>query len=91
VKLRFGYTGIRVRDLDGAIEFFRNHLGMKLRSRVRAKGNKREFASMSSKGEKHWLELNWYADYSLVAHLGKERNWTILALRWMILRDCSRS
>jgi catechol 2,3-dioxygenase-like lactoylglutathione lyase family enzyme len=67
VKLRFSYTGIRVRDLDGAIEFFRNYLGMKLQSRVRTEGNKGEWASMSSKGEKHWLELNWYADDSPVA------------------------
>lgn len=67
MKIRFSYTGIRVRDLDGAIEFFRNYLGMKLGSRVRAKGNKGEWASMTSKGEKHWLELNWYADDSPVA------------------------
>ncbi len=67
MKLRFSYTGIRVRDLDGAIEFFRNYLGMKLRSRVRVEGNKDEWASMSSKGEKHWLELNWYANDSPVA------------------------
>jgi catechol 2,3-dioxygenase-like lactoylglutathione lyase family enzyme len=67
VKLRFSYTGIRVRDLDGAIEFFRNYLGMKLRSRVRVEGNKGEWAGMSSKGEKHWLELNWYANDSPVA------------------------
>jgi catechol 2,3-dioxygenase-like lactoylglutathione lyase family enzyme len=67
VKLRFSYTGIRVRDLDGAIEFFKNYLGMKLWSRVRVEGNKGEWASMSSKGEKHWLELNWYANDSPVA------------------------
>jgi catechol 2,3-dioxygenase-like lactoylglutathione lyase family enzyme len=67
LTLRFSYTGIRVRDLDGAIEFFRNYLGMKLRSRVRVEGNKGEWASMTSKGEKHWLELNWYADDSPVA------------------------
>lgn len=67
MKLRFSYTGIRVRDLDGAIEFFRNYLEMKLRSRVRVEGNKGEWASMSSKGEKHWLELNWYANDSPVA------------------------
>jgi catechol 2,3-dioxygenase-like lactoylglutathione lyase family enzyme len=67
MKLTFGYTGIRVRNLDGAIEFFTKYLGMKLRSRVRARGNKGEFASMISKGEKHWLELNWYADDSPVA------------------------
>jgi len=67
VKLRFSYTGIRVRDLDGAIEFFRNYLGMKLRSRIKAEVSKGEFANMSSKGEKHWLELNWYSDDSPVA------------------------
>ena len=67
MKLRFSYTGIRVRDLDGAIEFFMNYLGMKLRSRIKSEGNKGEWASMSSKGEKHWLELNWYADDSPVA------------------------
>ena len=67
MKLRFSYTGIRVRDLDGAIEFFRKYLGMKLRSRVKSEGNKGEWASMTSQGEKHWLELNWYADDSPVA------------------------
>lgn len=67
MKLRLSYTGIRVRDLDGAIEFFKKCLGMKLRSRVKADLNKGEWASMSSKGEKHWLELNWYADDSPVA------------------------
>jgi catechol 2,3-dioxygenase-like lactoylglutathione lyase family enzyme len=67
VKRRFSYTGIRVRDLDGAIQFFRKYLGMTLQSRVKADWNKGEFASMVSKGEKHWLELNWYADDSPVA------------------------
>jgi catechol 2,3-dioxygenase-like lactoylglutathione lyase family enzyme len=67
VKRRFSYTGIRVRNLDGAIEFFKRYLGMKLESRVKADWNKGEFASMVSKGENHWLELNWYADDSPVA------------------------
>jgi catechol 2,3-dioxygenase-like lactoylglutathione lyase family enzyme len=67
VKVRFSYTGIRVRDLDGAIEFFKNCLGMQLQSRVKSEPNKGEFANMSSKGEKHWLELNWYSDGSPVA------------------------
>ncbi len=67
MKPRFSYTGIRVRNLDGAIEFFTKYLGMKLRSRVKANWNKGEFASLVSKGEKHWLELNWYADDSPVA------------------------
>jgi catechol 2,3-dioxygenase-like lactoylglutathione lyase family enzyme len=67
MKPRFSYTGIRVRDLDGAIEFFEKHLRMKLQSRIKTERNKGEFANLSSKGEKHWLELNWYADDSPVA------------------------
>lgn len=67
MKPRFSYTGIRVRNLDGAIGFFTKYLGMKLQSRVKADWNKGEFASLVSKGEKHWLELNWYADDSPVA------------------------
>ena len=75
MKLRFSYTGIRVRDLEGAIEFFNKYLGMILRSRVKADRNKGEWASMSSRGEKHWLELNWYADDSpWLARFTKERN-----------------
>jgi catechol 2,3-dioxygenase-like lactoylglutathione lyase family enzyme len=57
VKRRFSYTGIRVRDFDGAIQFFRKYLGMTLQSRVKADWNKGEFASMVSKGEKHWLDI----------------------------------
>jgi catechol 2,3-dioxygenase-like lactoylglutathione lyase family enzyme len=67
MKPRFGYTGIRVRDLDGAIAFFTKYLGMTLRFRVKANWTKGEFANLVSKGEKHWLELNWYTDDSPVA------------------------
>lgn len=67
MRPKFGYTGIRVRDLDGAIAFFTKYLGMRLRSRVRTSRTKGEFANLISKGEKHWLELNWYADDSPVA------------------------
>jgi len=67
LEFRFKYTGIRVRDLDGAISFFTKVLGMKLESRIRAPSNKGEFANLTSKAGKHWLELNWYADGSPVA------------------------
>jgi len=30
MKFKFGYTGIRVRDLDKAIEFYTKLLGMKV-------------------------------------------------------------
>ena len=64
---RFRYTAVRVRDLDAAIRFFARVLGMKLAGRSKVVANKGEFANLSSKDEKHWLELNWYADDSPVA------------------------
>ena len=67
MAFRFGYTAIRVRDLDGAIAFFTKVLGMKLTGRSTVKANKGEFANLSSKDERHWLEVNWYADDSPVA------------------------
>jgi catechol 2,3-dioxygenase-like lactoylglutathione lyase family enzyme len=72
MKTKFGYTGIRVRNLDGAIDFFTKFLGMRLRSRIKADWTKGEFANLVSRGENHWLELNWYADDSPVASPYKE-------------------
>ena len=62
--MRFGYTGIRVKDLDGAIELFTNALGMKVRSKVDATWNKGKFANLGYEGEEHYLELNWYSQDS---------------------------
>ena len=59
--IQFSYPGLRVRDLDRAIRFFTEVLGMKLRSRVDAKWNKGEFANLGYDGQEHYLELNWYA------------------------------
>ncbi len=59
--MRFGYTGLRVQDLDKAIEFFTEVLGMKLRSKVDATWNKGVFANLGYEGEEHYLELNWYS------------------------------
>jgi catechol 2,3-dioxygenase-like lactoylglutathione lyase family enzyme len=67
MRFKFGYTGIRVRDLDKAIQFFTSVLGMKLQGRIKAPLNKREFANLLTLDEKHWLEINWYADDSPVA------------------------
>src|SRR5271157_2871213 len=61
------YSGIRVRDIDGAINFFTKVLGKTLESRVKIPKNKGEFANLTSKDGKHWLELNWNADDSPVA------------------------
>ena len=46
MRFKFGYTGIRVRDLDKAIQFFTSVLGMKLQGRIKAPLNKREFANL---------------------------------------------
>ena len=59
MKVKFGYTGIRVRDLDAAIDFLTKYLGMKVRARIKVPENKGEFANLVSKGGKHRLELNW--------------------------------
>jgi lactoylglutathione lyase len=67
MRFKFGYTGIRVRDLDRAIDFFTDVLGMKLQCRIKAPWNKGEFANLSTPDEKHWLEINWYNDDSPVA------------------------
>ncbi len=63
----FHYTGIRVRDMEKAIEFYRDVLGMKLSHRVKAPWNKGEFAVLKSKEGGPNLELNWYADDSPAA------------------------
>ena len=63
----FRYTGIRVRDLDRAIDFFTRVLGMELEGRVKVRWTNGEFANLRSGDGKHWLELNWYAEGSPVA------------------------
>ena len=67
MKFKFGYTGIRVRDLDKAIGFFRKVLGMKVQARIKAPWNKGEFANLVTGDGKHWLEINWYEENSPVA------------------------
>jgi lactoylglutathione lyase len=58
---KFGYTGLRVRDLDKAIEFFTKILGMRLGEIVDTPWNKGKFANLGYEKDKHALELSWYA------------------------------
>ena len=67
MEFKFGYTGIRVQDLDEAIKFFTNLLGMKAQARIKAPWNKAEFANLVTGDGRHWLEINWYAADSPVA------------------------
>ena len=57
--LRLLYTGIRVRDLDRSIEFYRKVMGMK----ISRKGKMRHgviWVELKSPGSPQRLELNWY-------------------------------
>jgi len=57
--MKFTYTGIRVRDLSRAIEFYTKTMGMKevQRGRMRAGGT---FVQLKNKGSQQVLELNYY-------------------------------
>ena len=61
VKFSLRYTAIQVTDLDRALEFYLNVLGMRLATRVRVPETDGEFAIVKSEGSDHWLEINWYA------------------------------
>jgi lactoylglutathione lyase len=49
-----------VRDLDKAIAFYTDVLGMRLASRTKVAETKGEFAIVRSTESDHYLEINWY-------------------------------
>ncbi len=57
--MRFEYTGIRVRDLKGSIDFYTKTMGMKVvrRGKMRAGG---VYVQLKSKDSQQLLELNYY-------------------------------
>lgn len=61
VNMKFFYTGIRVRDLERSINFYRRIMGM----RVARKGKMVHgglWAEMKSPDSNQRLELNWYPE-----------------------------
>lgn len=58
--VKFTYTGIEVRDMDRAIQFYCEGLGMELMDRHEIHETKGEVAGLKSKGSEQILELNWY-------------------------------
>lgn len=60
MKFQFVYTGLRVRDLDANVRFFRDGLGMQEleRSTIEETGGTVVYLASDPKG--HKLELNWY-------------------------------
>lgn len=62
VEFSLRYTAIRVTDLDRALDFYLNVLGMRLDTRIKVPETNGELAIVKSEGSNHWLEINWYAD-----------------------------
>ena len=60
MKFTFGYTGLRVRDLDACVRFFTKGLGMKEVERTVIRETGGTIVNLESDGHEHRLELNWY-------------------------------
>jgi lactoylglutathione lyase len=60
MKVRFHYTGIRVKKLDESIAFYTAVLGMKLVRRIPIKPTQGEIADLVSEEGGPILELNYY-------------------------------
>lgn len=59
MKIRFRYTGIRVRDLERSVRFYTRVLGMKETGRGTMPHGGR-YVNLRSPGSAQRLELNWY-------------------------------
>lgn len=67
MKFNLEYTGIRVQDLDRALEFYTDVLGLKLLGRSKIPRTNGEVASVANEEGGHVIELNWYGAESDVA------------------------
>jgi lactoylglutathione lyase len=71
MNARFAYTGIRVRDMDRAIRFYTEGLGMQLRDRRKIPRTGGENVDLAFPGSDHVLELNWYPRKGMVKEYRK--------------------
>ncbi len=60
--MKFIYTGIEVADLERAIAFYRDELGMKLEGRYPIEETEGIVAILTSEEDGQVLELNWYPE-----------------------------
>lgn len=67
MEFTFAYTGIRVRDLDRSLAFYRDVLGLKDLGRLEIEKTGGVVASVANDEEGHPLELNWYPEDSPMA------------------------
>src|SRR3990172_5188443 len=65
--MTFSYTGIRVRDMEESLAFYRDVLGMRVQFRMRLRTTGGEVALLRSPRGRQRLELNWYAPGSRFA------------------------
>lgn len=67
MKFTFKYTGIRARDLDATVRFFKDGLGMKETGRDKIAETGGIVVNLRSEGAEHELEVNWYPEGSKFA------------------------
>lgn len=60
MEFRWTYTGVRVQDVDAALRFYVQGLGMRMRFQFRIKETRGRILELVSGDGKHFLELNWY-------------------------------
>jgi lactoylglutathione lyase len=60
MRFSFGYTGLRVRDLEACLRFFKDGLGLKERGRWEVPETKGVYVDLVGDDEAHFIELNWY-------------------------------
>ncbi|MBI5001543.1 MAG: VOC family protein [Euryarchaeota archaeon] len=62
--VRMWYAGIRVKDLEGSLRFYREALGFNVIFRGRMHTHEGTYVQMSTPTGKQILELNWYPETS---------------------------
>jgi lactoylglutathione lyase len=65
MRFRFVYTGVRVRDMERALRFYTEGVGMRLKERVKIPETGGEVATLLTEGSEQLLELNWYPQEGL--------------------------
>ncbi|MGA8537383.1 MAG: VOC family protein [Thermoplasmata archaeon] len=60
MQVSFGYTGIRVKDLEASVKFYTSVLGMKEVDRFTQATTQGKVVLLAMEGSGHLLELNYY-------------------------------
>ena len=60
MKSKFYYVGIRVKDLEKSVDFYRKLLGMKVKGRTKIEQTKGETVGLETEEGGFLLELNYY-------------------------------